>query len=148
MKILKIAVLSGSVLSGLFSCAHPNANEINNTEVITIKDSSDLMKKDSLSKMERAYDLLDYIDHNAEIDARYSQNVENLNGMKKSFKSEVNADQLKYEQGLYELNKTNLKIKTKVNDHIIQDTESWGNFKISTNNEMNSLEKSIRVLVE
>ncbi|WP_373494046.1 hypothetical protein [Aquiflexum sp.] len=147
-KFLKIAVMSGIVVFGLFSCAHPDVKEIEYPEKITQRDSSDLVKTNKLLNKERADDLLDYIDHNAVIDARYIQNAEALNEMRNESKSEVNAVQMKYDQGLYELNKMNLEIKTKVNDHVIQDKKSWADFKTSTNREMNSLEKSIRDLAE
>ncbi len=140
--------MSSLVVFGLFSCSHPNAKEMNDLESSAKKDSLELVKINPLANMERADDLLEYIDHNADIDTRYSQNVEDLNEMQKDFKSEVNAVQLKYDQSLYELKKTNLKIKTKVNGHVIIDTKSWGDFKTSTYNEMNSLEKSIRLLAE
>ncbi len=140
--------MSGLVVFGLFGCAHPNAREINNPERITKTDSLALAKINPLSEMERSDDLLDYIDHNAQIDARYIQNVEALNDMASNTKSDVNAVQMKYDQGLYELKKTNLKIKSKVNNHVIQGKNSWDDFKTSTNNEMNSLENSIKVFAE
>jgi hypothetical protein len=151
-KIMKIAVFI-LVVAGVTSCAHPNAKEIDSkdydaNELSIDRDSTDLVKTNPEAMMARADSLVDYNTYVSIIDARYDQNGETLSEMKKNFKSEVNAVQMEYDQELYELNKRNLQIKTKVKNHEVQNSESWNDFKTIINNEIIELEKSIRELAE
>lgn len=150
-EISKIAVVSGLVVFGLVGCAHPNAKdnqnnsndrtEVGNETTYDVNSNRDSTMSSSNSQQ-------DYNTYASEIDERFNRNTETLNEMTKSLESGVNAGQTELNQELYELNKRNLEIQTKVKNQKNQGSESWDDFKESINTEMNELEKSIKTLGE
>ncbi|WP_194973912.1 hypothetical protein [Aquiflexum lacus] len=150
-EISKIAVVSGLIVFGLFGCAHPNAKDIDSNENDRTEVGNETthdMNSNSESTMSSTGLQQDYDTYASEIDERFNRNTETLNEMTKNLESGVNAGQTEINQELYELNKRNLEIQTKVKNQKNQGSESWDDFKESVNNEMNELEKSIKTLGE
>jgi len=147
-KILNAALMSGLVVFGLVSCAQPNNSKVDNSDLGIKNERTEGEIMDTEAMKASADSLVDYENYASVIEARYLQNEETLKEMKKNLKSEVNAVQLEYDQELKELNDKNLELKTNVMDNSNLDQESWDNFKTSTNNKMDELEKSIKALAE
>jgi thymidylate synthase len=147
-KILNAALMSGLVVFGLVSCAQPNNSKVDNSDLGIKNERTEGEIMDTEAMKASADSLVDYENYASVIEARYLQNEETLKEMKKNLKSEVNAVQLEYDQELKELNDKNLELKTNVMDNSNLDQESWDNFKTSTNNKMDELEKFIKALAE
>jgi hypothetical protein len=151
-KVLSISIFTLFAI-GLASCSSPNARDINaekiDAEELSIdRDRKELVKTNPEAMVAMADSLMGYTDYASVIDARYILNDEVLGKMKKNLKSDISKVQMKYDQELYNLNKRNLEIKTKVNNHKQQGAKQWDDFKTFTNGQMNELEKSIREFAE
>lgn len=147
-KILNAALMSGLVVFGLVSCAQPNNSKVDNSDLGIKNERTEDGITDSETMTATADSLVDYENYASVIEARYLLNEETLKEMEKNLKSDVNAVQLEYDQEIKELNEKNLELKTNVMDNSNLDRESWDNFKTSTNNKMDELEKSIKKLVD
>jgi hypothetical protein len=147
-EILKMACVGGIIILGLVGCSQPNEGK-NNISEFKIKNGSmpdaNTAHEAIIAKVDT---LIDYFSYASVMEVRFIQNDFALKGLKKNFKSENSAIQNEYNKEIDELNQRNLEIKTEVQEHVDQDSVLWYIFKTSMNDEMDELEKSIRVLGE
>jgi hypothetical protein len=148
MKSLKIAFVSGIIVFGLVGCSQPNEAKSNISQLEIKNGSVPVVNTAHEAIIAKVDTLIDYFSYASVIEVRFIQNDFALKGLKKNFKSENSAIQNEYNKEIDELKQRNLEIKTEVQEHVNQDSVLWDIFKTSMNDEMDELEKSIRVLGE
>jgi len=147
-RILKIAIMGGLMTVGLMNCSQSNEAKSKTPNKGQIEMDANVIKTASDTKTIEIDSLIDYFSYASIIEVRFLKNNLTLNHLKNNVTSLNDSVQLGYDKEFYELNKRNLEIKTKVQDHINQDPKQWKIFKKSINDEMTALEKSISELAE
>ena len=128
---------------GFSYCAKP-VEEKNENGAFKIQDNfNDNLKGDeglSLVMIDSVFEFQEYIN---ETKFRLSQNTKNLEDIKSEFKSDISKIRLTFEGELFNLNKKNLELKSRVNDSLKYQNNLADAFYTELEKEIDILESSI-----
>lgn len=135
--------LSLVLMLGFSYCAKP-VEEKNENGAFKIQDNfNDNLKGDeglSLVMIDSVFEFQEYIN---ETKFRLSQNTKNLEDIKSEFKSDISKIRLTFEGELFNLNKKNLELKSRVNDSLKYQNNLADAFYTELEKEIDILESSI-----